>query len=99
MPVRILDTGDPGNVVCTPAPPATNPAPPPGGGGGGSGGGGGGAPPPTGKPGEKHPVQPKPTHAPPLNIPGSYHPGRVSPALRAHPTAALDHVMHQGGGI
>jgi|SRR5581483_5615851 len=99
MPVRILDTGDPGNVVGTPAPPATNPAPPPGGGGGGSGGGGGDAPPPTGKPGEKHPVQPKPTQTPPLNIPGSYHPGRVSPAIRAHPTAALDHVMHQGGGI
>jgi hypothetical protein len=79
--------------------PAGAPPGPPGSGGGGDSGGGGGGAPSSSKSAEKHPVQPKSTQAPPTNIPGTYRPGHVARAGRAHPTAALGQVMHHGGGI
>lgn len=70
-----------------------------GGGDGGGDGGGGSRPPSASKSAQKHPIQPKPTQAAPLNIPGSYRPRHVAPLRRADPTAALGHVVHHGGGI
>jgi hypothetical protein len=48
---------------------------------------------------DTHPVQPTPTHTPPAQVARTYRPAAYPASERAHPTAALTHVMHQGGGI
>jgi hypothetical protein len=79
--------------------PGAPPGPPPSGDGDGGGGGGGGPAPSKPQPkAQKHPAQPKATHAAPGPL-AAYRTTLAKPAAKADPTGALKSLSHPGVGI